>query len=598
MVHIETVDLSSRGVTLTSERVGMVIAQPYLSLTDAEPYRCTPEVKPRQMQMLTDTLSVALAVRHGAPKTHLTVFPEYSIPGLDGIALLETAIRADEWPAGTIVIGGTDALSKPDLVRLAGEPGTHIDTIHNGSDRIAHDEWINCAITWVKADDGTVERWLQPKLFPAWLEQDVAYQGMFRGNSVFTFNGPFDNGTQYRFCSLVCFDWVATLHSQKAWRWVMDELRQQAVCAKAEFSLSWLFVIQCNRKPSADSFLTEVAGFFDQTAFPNVRRERACLVFANSAGKSVPGRSDLYGNSSLIFSRQTSFADPKCHATFCNGGHRFRSSTLLTAYRDILFRERGACIHSFSQINPNSLNAGAAGKTIAVQKAFVFPLASVSNDPRAPSAPVPACVKWLNDELDLLPSSKAVYPAVQLATAVGVTHSQNVAALRVILPQSITNMVKLAAQESKAKDADEWDRPEVEAMEHLVHTLDIMGLGFSPLTVGADPAHATVMMNNQTVDILAIRGYSHEVCLEHSKRFLPQPRRQVLLVSRDRDNNSWLKKFASFLDPENARLGQERKITDPASGLLHLGYRNLLDIFQQAATVTAVQGAIDAALAA
>src|SRR5712692_5680657 len=99
-----------------------------------------------------------------------------------------------------------------------------------------------------------------------------------------------------------------------------------------------------------------------------------CLVFANSAGKSVAGQTDQYGNTSLIFSRQTLFADPKCYATFCNGGSRLRSSTLLSAYRDILFRERGACIHSFSQVNPNSLNAGAAGKTIAVQRAFVFPL--------------------------------------------------------------------------------------------------------------------------------------------------------------------------------------------------------------------------------
>src|SRR5712692_6476477 len=199
MVHIETVDLSSRGVTLPSDRVGMVIAQPYLSLTDAEPYRCTPEVKPLQMQMLTDTWSVALAVRHGAPKTHFTVFPEYSIPGLDGIALLEAAIRADKWPAGTIVIGGTDALSKPDFAGLAGEPGTHMDTTNNGLDRIAQDEWINCGITWVKAEDGTVERWLQPKLFPRWQKQDFLNQGMFRGTSVFTFSGPFNTGLNTAF---------------------------------------------------------------------------------------------------------------------------------------------------------------------------------------------------------------------------------------------------------------------------------------------------------------------------------------------------------------------------------------------------------------
>lgn len=85
MVHIETVDLSSRNVSLPSDRVGMVIAQPYLSLTAAEPYRCTAEAKPRQLEMISETLRVALAARHGAPKTHFTIFPEYSIPEPEGI---------------------------------------------------------------------------------------------------------------------------------------------------------------------------------------------------------------------------------------------------------------------------------------------------------------------------------------------------------------------------------------------------------------------------------------------------------------------------------------------------------------------------------
>ena len=572
MVHIETVDLSSRGVTLPSDRVGMVIAQPYLSLTHAEPYRCTPASKPQQLRMLADTLSVALAARHGAPKTHFTVFPEYSIPGLDGIALLEAAIRADEWPAGTIVIGGTDALSKPDLVTLAGEPGTHMDTTHNGLDRIADDEWINCGITWVKAENGTIERWLQPKLFPAWLEQNVTYQGMFRGNSVFIFKGLLENGTQYHFCSLICFDWVATLGSQRAWQWVLDDLRRQVT--PGEVSLSWVFVIQCNPKPSHDNFLTEVRDFFNQNTIPNVRRDRTCLVFANSAGKQVPGRTDQYGSTSLIFSKQTFFVDPKCHTTFSNGGQRFRSSTLLSAYHDVFFRERGACIHSFLQINPASLTAGPVGKACAVENASVFPLAGAT-DPRAPSAPVPACVKWLNDQLDDLPGLSASYPNMPLAPQSDIAHRQTVTALRTISPQSATNTVKMAATDSAAH-ADDWDQAEAEALEHLVHTLDIICIGYTNTKVGADPAHAEAVINNQTVDILAIRGYSHESCLEHSKRFLPLPRRQVLLISRDRDNNPWRQKFGSFLGPKNAKLGQERKITDPASGLLHLGYRNLL----------------------
>ena len=595
MVHVETVDLSARGVELPSDRVGMVIAQPYLSLTAAEPYQCTSETKSRQLQMLTDTLKVSRAAQHGSPKTHFTIFPEYSIPGPDGIALVETALRADDWPAGTMVIGGADALSKPDFVTLASAAGTHLDTTHNSLARIDQNEWINCGVTWVKAADRTVERWLQPKLFPAWEEQNIPYQGMFRGNSVFTFKGPLNNGTQYHFCSLVCFDWVANLGSKKAWRWVLEGLGLQV--APAELSLSWFFVIQCNKKPSHDTFLTEVSGFFDQNVIPNVHRDRTCLVFANSAGEPVPRRTDQFGNTGLVFSPQTLFAEPKCHPTFCNGGSRFRSSTLLSAYHDVLFRERGACIHSFAQVNAGSLTAGAAGRQIAVDNPFVFPLAGAT-DPRAPSAPVPACVKWLNDELDHLPSLSTTYHTALLVTEVDTAHQLNIAGLRKLSPQSTTHTVMLAAQESKTDNADDWDGTESEACVHLVHTLDIVGVGFPPPTVGADPAHAAVLINNKTVDLLAIRGASHEGCIEHSKRFLSNPQRQVLLVSRDRDNTTWHKRFGSFLQPETPRLGQERNITDLASGSLHLGYQRLLDIFRQSATAAAIEGGINAELAA
>ncbi|MGA2233967.1 MAG: hypothetical protein ABSG23_00610 [Terriglobales bacterium] len=420
---------------------------------------------------------------------------------------------------------------------------------------------------------------------------------MFRGNSVFAFNGPFDNGTQYRFCSLVCIDWVANLNSQKAWRSVMDDLRQQAAQARAELSLSWLFVIQCNRKPSADSFLTEVAGFFDQTAFPNVRRDRACLVFANSAGKPVPGRAELYGGSSVVFSGHTLFEKPTCKPTFSNGGPRFRSSTLLSAYHDIFFRERGACIHSFAQTNPNSLNAGAAGKTIALRRAYVFPLNSVT-DPRAPGDEVPACIKWLNDELDNLPSLSMSHQTALLVNQADAAHQVTVGSLRALQPQSAHHAVKLAAQESTARHEDEWDNTESEAVAHLVHALDILGVGFPTRTVGTDPSHATILVNNKTVDVLVIRGFTHQSCIEHSKKFLGNPQRQVLLVSRDRDNTRWLQRFGTFLQPKSSMLDQEPKITDPSSGSLYLGYQNLLEVFLSSTTAAAIEGGVRAQLAA
>jgi len=573
----------------------MVIAQPYLALTDTEPYKCSAATKDAQLASLTATLDVARAAKHGAPKTHFTVFPEYSIPGLDGIALVQASLEAIEWPVGTIVIGGADALTKPEFTALAESPRTHVNTDHNPLPQIADDEWINCGITWTKAADGTIDRWLQPKLFPAWLEQNVPYQGMFRGNSVFMFKGTFANNTQYHFSSLICFDWVASIEHRRPWNWVLDDL--QRTVAPGETSLSWLFVIQYNPKPSHDTFLIEVGNFFDQNILPNVRRDRTCLVFANTAGRPNPGRANEFGGTSLIFSPQAQFATPDCSGTFSNGGSRFRPNTLLKQYRDVYFRERGACIHSFVQVNPGSLNAGAAGRVFPIEQPFVFPL-NGTLELRAPAAPVPACIKWLNDELDTLPSLSVQYRGVALAGQADISHEHSIAALRSMPVHSTVRTVKLAASESQAKHADEWDGTEYAAVEHLVHTLDIIELGFPHSLVDGDPAHATAVMNGQTVDVLAIRGKTHEACIKHSKTFVPLRRRQFLLVSRDRDNTVWRKKFGSILETDTPGLRQEHKFTEPQGGSLHLGYQKLLEIFLHSPTPADVQGAINAELVA
>jgi hypothetical protein len=270
---------------------------------------------------------------------------------------------------------------------------------------------------------------------------------------------------------------------------------------------------------------------------------------------------------------------------------------LLAAYRDILFRELGSCIHSFLQINPNSVTAGPAGKTIALENAFVFPLDEV-DDPRTPAAPVPASIKWLNDELDRIVNLGDRYPGAPLAPQAEIVHRQCVLELRRISPQAANYAVKLAATESNAKTPDDWDRTEADAVEHVVHTLDIIGLGFPHPTVGAENAHATVIINNQAVDLLAIRANTHEACVQHAKVSLPLSRRQVLLVSRDCDNTHWRRKLGSFLQPIAPRLGEERNITDPTGGLLHLGYHNLLDAFRNSASAPALEGAINVELTA
>lgn len=577
----------------------MVIAQPHLpmtSLSAAEPYQCTEDAKPRQLAVLTETLAVSRALRHGAPKTHFTIFPEYSIPGLEGVGLIDNALRAGDWANGTIVIGGTDALTHAQYVELLQGDATHVDVARNGGDQVGPDRWVNCAITWVKSDDGTLERWIQPKLHPAWEEMNISHQHMFCGSSVYVFKGRLENGAPFRFGTLVCFDWIATVGTRMPFQWILSDLHQQA--DGNQLPLSWLFIIQRNKKPSHDTFLNGVSSFFNQTEFPNALRDRACLVFANAAGKAAPGRTGEFGGCSVVLSPQSLFEQPTCAPTFSSGGRRFRDgSNLLFNYKDVVFRERGACIHSFAQINPGSLVAGPAGRSVAVEHAHVCPILGTL-EPRAPAAAVPASVKWLNDELDELPSLSVAYHAVSLAAQADAAHHTNVTALRSISPQSMTHAIKLAAQESTVTHADEWEATESEALRHLVHTLDILGVGFPPPTVSADPAHATVLINNELVDLLAIRGASHEACIEHSKAFLPNPQRQVLLVSRDHDNTAWQPRFGSFLQPVTPQPGQERNITDPSSGTLHLGYQNLLELFRGSATVAALAGGINADLAA
>src|SRR5229473_2560534 len=365
MVHIETVDLQVRGVTLPSDRVGMVIAQPHLPLTSlsaSEPYRLTVQAKPSQLAVLEKTLAVARAAPHGARKTHFTIFPEYSIPGLDGITLVEAVLRSDDWPRGTIVIGGTDALDRPQYVELLSDDATQVDEARNGGHLVQPDQWVNCAITWVKGADGSLKRWNQPK---------------FRGGSIFLFKGRLENGAPYRFGTLVCFDWIASVGTKTPCQWILTDLEQQA--GEHQLPLSWLFIVQRNKKPSHDTFLNRVEPFFNQTQFPNALRERACLVFANTAGLAVPGRTVEFGSCSLVLSPQSLFSDPNCAPTFSNGGRRFRDgSNLLHNYKDIVFRERGACIHSFVQVNPGSLAAGPAGRSLAVENAHVCAISGIA----------------------------------------------------------------------------------------------------------------------------------------------------------------------------------------------------------------------------
>ena len=601
MVHIIRVDLTTRGVVLPSDRVGMVMAQPHLCLTEGEPFVCLPNRKGSLMSALRRTLDVSRANHHGLPKTHFTIFPEYSIPGIDGADEINEAVSAETWPVGTIVIGGVDALTKAEFQALANRPNTHLDDVNNAPARVAQAEWVNCGVTWVKAANGVVEKWLQPKIAPAWEELNISHQAMFRGNSIFAFKGTLNNDARYRFSSLLCFDWIASIENRPLWRWVIDDLHAEA--GEGELSLSWFFVIQKNPQPSHATFLGQVPSFFDAGIIPNVRRERTCLVFANSAGRDTPGRSDRYGGASLIFTRNTRFQEESSRPTVSKGGIRFRNSEMLGNQRDAYFREKGACIHSFVQANPDQAG-GANARVFAVERPYVFPVDDTV-DPRLPSDIVPGCVKWMNDELDITEGIGAAYPDRDLTPQANTEHAHVLTSLRQLDSKVTCNFITLSTPKSayangiRPDDADQWGPTQIESLNHVVHTITLMRVAAGAAAVAhSDRGHATVTLQGESLDLVAIRGKSHQECRDHASGFAGGARRKVLFVTRDRDNTQLGRRAGSFLQPQKAGIGQEQKVTDPDTGKIFIDYQSLLQLFQTSDTQAEMQGGLNAQLAA
>ena len=600
MVRIETIDLSTRHVEFPDDRVGMVIAQPYLSLSGVEPFQCVPDSRGAQLAAITQTLEISKRADHRAEKTHFTIFPEYSICGVEGINIIQNTISAGNWPNETVVIGGTDALTKAEFVALCQAENTNIGTIGHDFAQIRDYEWVNCKITWVKGRNGTVERWLQPKIAPAWPEMDIAYQQMFQGNTVYTFKGLLKNQVPFRFCSLICFDWIAEVQAKKIWEWVLDDLNREALQAGGLLPLSWFFIIQRNASPSHNTFLSEVSRFFDPRLLPRIIRSQTCLVFSNGAGNSNFGKANTYGQTGLVFLRQNVFQETEGGLTFCKGGPKFRNnSTLLQGYTDVLFREKGPCIHSFAQINPASRAQGPTGRTFAIQNAAVFPF-TATTDKRAPSAPVSAVTKWWNDELDTARKLSETYPDLPISGELETNHYRNVTGLRGIDNHAAWKAIKLAAQQSNAENADQFVETEVRALENLINALNILSLGGTAPSINNDNVHATVTLQNQQVDLIAILGHSHEDCWRHCQKsgITAKPRRDLLIVSKDTDNTGLTKRSGSILNPNTRGLGEQRKITEPSAGILHIGYSNLLATIRGGNNLAAVQGAINGQLAA
>jgi hypothetical protein len=213
----------------------------------------------------------------------------------------------------------------------------------------------------------------------------------------------------------------------------------------------------------------------------------------------------------------------------------------------------------------------------------------------------------VNDELDILPclSLSQNFRHAPLAPQLPAAHSVNIAAIRFLDSQQLDQRVSDATwfpslgpgQLAPKRNPDMWDLTETAALESMVHTLDIVRLGFTNLDIKNTVAHGTVTTDTQVVDVLTVRGESHADCVEHANR-LPRPaRHKLLLVSCDRFNRPLRNKDGKIYTAHGTGAGGEPKITDVESGLERIGFSELLDLFEQATTQQQLQESLNARIA-
>ena len=599
MIEVRFVDLSKLGVSPPTEAVRMVLAQPYLpkdAFTPNEPYRLTEAAKDKQIRVIGRALDVASNGIGSTARTDFTVFPEYSIPGLEGVEVVEGRLNETEWPNGTVVIGGLDGLTKLEYGNILEGANTEHDQELNGVAMVGDDQWVNCAITWVKDADGCVNRWVQPKICPAWPEASSENQRLFKGKSIFMFRGQRPNGEPYIFGTMICFDWIAQT-TPKPYERILEETHNEA--RGAQLPLTWVFVIQRNEKPSHFEFLNSVVGFFRATKFPNATRVSASIVFANTAGLGKPGYCEEYGSTSVVYGPSPSFMTSGARPTISHEGYRYRDQNeriLKSAqFTDVYFRERGACIHAFDQVNPSSLQGGAASRAYAVDNGEVH-AADDEEYLLANGTGVPAVVKWANDVLDQTSQDLPDHDP-ELTDDLRDASDAVVEALRRTAAEDMAAVVNLATPQSQ-DNPEEWGDQEAAGLRHVLKTLRIVGAGGDLQSVGTGLAHGVVPVGGAEVEVAAIQGESHESCLEHLGRVPRRQRSPVLLVSRDRENGPWNPRRGRFLNSRRGDGERGTRFTEPVSPTYHVGYYELLGLLSEASDLGEIKRGIETSAAA
>ena len=489
MVKVEEVQLDT---TLLDDGIGMVIMQPFVELCDHEPYHWDNDKKSEQIKRINRTLEIAKRADHGCEKTHFTIFPEYSIPGLEGVNKIQETLNTNSWKSGTIIIGGVDGLTKSEYSTFCSDNDTQVHQ-ENKPERVRDDQWVNCCIIWVKQPDGSLKRWIQPKLVPAAQEELCPAHHMFEGRAVYVFRPKITiQGSElpFRFLSFICKDWIGNIGSSCAIDLVLSELDRQRGGGIDRLDIYLCFILKRNPKPDSSLFLQNTSRYLNENSHISIRRSDGAVFFINNAGRSTPGYCTSFGKSGFMFHPNCSFVS---HKEYCPPTYTLKKREGLINCKEAIFREAGACIVSFRFFPPIPAIVRRIPSTpmVPMNPAIVHsidgPVAGIRVDPRTPGAEVPASVKWVNDILDVIDYVLKNENSHPLKGEIEAGHDTVCAEIRNGSNEFLCKYIRMASYEIENKDdrwteiggrkilnVDNWDENERQSLETIVYSLSII----------------------------------------------------------------------------------------------------------------------------
>ena len=573
-------------VALPFGSVKMLFVQPLIEfqVPNQEPFALVEGCRDRLIQSIDRAFEIAHTF-----DPHFILFPEFALPGIEAVRKVADHMVTAAVPASRIVIAGVQGLSKAQYTELCGLANANVEAA-NAPDRVTDNQWVNTSVTFVKDSSGSLSLWIQPKISPSWDEANARHQQMFPGKAVNIFEAKFDNDVPCRFFSLLCFDWVGQEDGTAVPTAILQRFDHCCRTAYAQRSLQWVFILQYNPSPNHPSFLNAAHTFLSQPEPAFVQRHDTAIVMVSTANGKLPGRGKSFGYSSVIFGPRAPFDGKVCLPTFATQSSRLRESTILQTCKDAVFRERGECIHTAVVRVPASVVANPTDRTPGVVEAMIYSLVGNSTDPRIPGGPVPAVVKWVNDELDVI--TDVEFNGTAIEPDLKRSHKRTVKAYRHLPSQDLAKRIDGACAKrvqkrennrstnsiDPAADIDTaWDADERSSLQHVIQALTLIG-GVAELDAGSALMHARYPVKG--VEIGAVRGPQHADCVPAFKLWAGKTHSPVLFVSRDDNNVAVLRReIENFTDPGGA---QGIKITDAqtllakARGATETEYRNFI----------------------